>query len=306
MSHTNLKILALIFMTIDHIGVCIPNTPIWLRWIGRLSAPLFFLCAAESMRHTSDKKNYLKRLWKASIIMVLIESVVPPFLEMYFKIKIYNFNNNIFLSLFSGVFIIYLLEITENDKKMRQKYLSGYCVYQIIILCVSIVIDVFDIFNLNLPILRDSDRIIFTLLGSVWHIEGNLILTASIILFYFCRENKRKLCICYILYCIAYFAVFVPQLGVHIYNALQNTRLSGIAAEMLVLPLNILGIPTMPYETAETLFESVFFVNYQWMMLFSLPFLIAYNGNRGKKIKKIFYIYYPIHLIFLHILGVLI
>lgn len=34
-------IIALILMTADHIGAYIPNMPLWLKWIGRLSSPLF-------------------------------------------------------------------------------------------------------------------------------------------------------------------------------------------------------------------------------------------------------------------------
>lgn len=37
MSTTRLKTLAVITMLIDHLGEFIPNTPIWFRWIGRIS-----------------------------------------------------------------------------------------------------------------------------------------------------------------------------------------------------------------------------------------------------------------------------
>lgn len=55
--------------------------PIWLRWIGRLASPLFFFCAAESVVGTSDRKAYLKRLYRASFVMVMTEAVVPAFCE---------------------------------------------------------------------------------------------------------------------------------------------------------------------------------------------------------------------------------
>lgn len=44
MSSTLLKLIALIFMFIDHIAEFIPGTPIWFHWIGRISAPIFFFC----------------------------------------------------------------------------------------------------------------------------------------------------------------------------------------------------------------------------------------------------------------------
>ncbi|MGN7402025.1 TraX family protein [Cytobacillus praedii] len=43
MTSTLLIILALIAIFIDHTGQYIPNTPEFLRWIGRLSAPIFII-----------------------------------------------------------------------------------------------------------------------------------------------------------------------------------------------------------------------------------------------------------------------
>lgn len=36
--------------------------------------------------------------------------------------------------------------------------------------------------------------------------------------------------------------------------------------------------------------------NIQWMQVFSLPFILMYNGRRGPNIKKFFYIFYPAHI----------
>ena len=41
----------------------------------------------------------------------------------------------------------------------------------------------------------------------------------------------------------------------------------------------------------------------QWFCLAAIPLLALYNGTRGKtKLKYLFYIYYPIHLVVLHLL----
>ena len=59
LSNNQLKILALIFMTIDHIGVRIfPKYQI-LRIIGRLAYPIFAYMIAEGCRHTRNKKKYI-------------------------------------------------------------------------------------------------------------------------------------------------------------------------------------------------------------------------------------------------------
>lgn len=46
--------------------------------------------------------------------------------------------------------------------------------------------------------------------------------------------------------------------------------------------------------------KQLFLFDYQWMMIFSLPFFIFYNGQKGLSngfTKWLFYIFYPLHLI---------
>ena len=43
-----------------------------------------------------------------------------------------------------------------------------------------------------------------------------------------------------------------------------------------------------------------------WYAMLSLPFLALYNGERGKhKLKYMFYIFYPAHLVLLYVIGML-
>ncbi|MCT4687170.1 TraX family protein [Vallitalea sp.] len=46
--------------------------------------------------------------------------------------------------------------------------------------------------------------------------------------------------------------------------------------------------------------------NEQWLMVLALPFMVLYNGKRGGKCKYFFYLFYPIHIYVLYILGALI
>lgn len=50
-------------------------------------------------------------------------------------------------------------------------------------------------------------------------------------------------------------------------------------------------------------YENLFILNDQWFMILSLPFILLYNGTRGKKLKYFFYIYYPLHVYLLVILA---
>lgn len=76
MTTSQLKYTALIFMTIDHIGAFIPGTPIWLHYIGRLAAPIFFFVAVEGIMHTVNRKKYLLRLYISSVLMSAAECLL--------------------------------------------------------------------------------------------------------------------------------------------------------------------------------------------------------------------------------------
>lgn len=53
-------------------------------------------------------------------------------------------------------------------------------------------------------------------------------------------------------------------------------------------------------------FETTFYHNYQWMMIFSIPLMLLYNGKKGQGLKYLFYIYYPIHIfVFFFISGII-
>ncbi len=58
-----LKIIAMITMTCDHVGMQLFPQLLWLRMIGRLAMPIYAYMIAEGCRHTRDRKKYLLRLF---------------------------------------------------------------------------------------------------------------------------------------------------------------------------------------------------------------------------------------------------
>ena len=63
-----IKIIAVVSMTIDHIGgAFFPQYPAF-RWIGRIAFPLFCYCLTVGMMYTVDIKKYLFRLGAFAVI----------------------------------------------------------------------------------------------------------------------------------------------------------------------------------------------------------------------------------------------
>jgi hypothetical protein len=49
--------------------------------------------------------------------------------------------------------------------------------------------------------------------------------------------------------------------------------------------------------------ESLFMKDYQWMMIASLPLMLLYNGQKGRGLKYLFYVFYPVHIVALFLIG---
>lgn len=103
-----LKIIAIITMLIDHTAaVLIPsNTALWLamRYIGRLSFPIFVFLLVEGFCHTRDARKYLMRMGAFVLI-----SEVPFDLAFYGKILEFK-HQNIFFTLFLGLLCLFLMK----------------------------------------------------------------------------------------------------------------------------------------------------------------------------------------------------
>ena len=67
-----LKLLAVLCMTVDHIGAEIFPQLTWLRIVGRLAMPIFAFMIAEGCVHTRNKGLYLLRLAGVALICQLV------------------------------------------------------------------------------------------------------------------------------------------------------------------------------------------------------------------------------------------
>lgn len=106
MKSSTLKILACLFMFIDHVGYILFPKLIVLRIIGRLAFPIFAYFIAEGYRKTKDITDYLGRL----LLFALISQI--PFAAAFKTTHL-----NIFFTLAMGLYGLYIY-----DKHKRFEY----------------------------------------------------------------------------------------------------------------------------------------------------------------------------------------
>ncbi|HEK9100652.1 conjugal transfer protein TraX [Bacillus pfraonensis] len=70
--------------------------------------------------------------------------------------------------------------------------------------------------------------------------------------------------------------------------------------------LSLLEVPSLLIDGEIFTQMGMFGFNNQWMMVFALPFILLYNGERGLNnafTKYMFYIFYPVHLWIIYTIG---
>lgn len=109
---TQLKIIALISMLIDHVGLLFFPDIIVFRLIGRIAFPIFAFCIVEGFFHTTNIRNYIFRL----LIFSLISEI--PYNLYHANALFYFDKQNIYFTLLIGLVLLYECE------KIRDKYIS--------------------------------------------------------------------------------------------------------------------------------------------------------------------------------------
>lgn len=296
MSNTTLKIAALILMTIDHVGSFIPGMPIALRWIGRLSAPVFLFCVLEGIEKTSNRKKYLLRLYLCSNGMAVLDVIIT---KLLYKDRVVD--DNIFLVYFGIAAFISIIDWSKEKYHSMKKGIGLITIWQIGTIMLAAILS---IISLPVEISIQTVIIIKALMGNILSWQTNTIFVMLGVTLYYLKSDKKKFAIVYCgfsllpaaFYQIDFFPLFVgrlqyilkytftlPEIPVEIFcGILQNILyMLGIEATFcLDLPVS-------------ALWES----NYQWMMIGALPLLMHYNGKRGKGYKYFFYWYYPAHIL---------
>ncbi len=118
-SNSTLKIIAMISMFIDHYAIAIilplgkDYTNIYniSRLIGRISFPIFSFLLVEGYSHSKNIKKYLSRLF----IFALLSEI--PFNMLLGHLIDFN-HQNVYFTLLTGLFSIYILDKNRHDIKV--------------------------------------------------------------------------------------------------------------------------------------------------------------------------------------------
>lgn len=279
MTTTNLKLLAMFSMLIDHIAVFIPNMPIQFRWIGRISAPIFLFCTIEGYKYTSNKKIYLFKLYILNVLMGFLQS----YSHFLFSFNEYNYTYNIPCNFIQTLLIVCIF-IKIIESKNTYYYFFIFILYQIISSLIG---------NIIFPLELGK-----AIICSISYLEGGIIFIFLGLLFYLTRNNKKKLILYYLVFCILYFLITQFQILPRIILKLDIYKLSVIKDILFEITTELIGLTPSYINNI-----SAFYDNYQWMMIFAIIFIYFYNNKRGINLKYLFYIFYPLHMIILMCIG---
>ena len=228
LTNNQLKIIAMVSMLLDHVGLLFfPNVAIF-RILGRIAFPIFAYMIAEGCRYTKNRTKYLGMIAAMAIVFQVVYFVAMK-------------------SLYQGILVT---------------------------------------FSLAIIVIYSIDGILHA--KKIW---GRLVAIGALIL-------------------VAVFVFVLPIL-------LSNTDFDiDYGAWGILLPVVVYLMPSHPWKVGTAslilLLRAVYYtvvvpVPLQWWSLLTIPLFALYNGERGRaKMKYVFYIFYPAHLVILYGIAMLI
>ena len=103
-----LKWIAILTMSVDHVGAVLFPTQLIFRYIGRISFPIFCFLLVEGFFHTHNIEKYMARLGVFAVISEI------PYNLAFSKTVLDMGRQNVFFTLLLGVLLMYTLEKTGN------------------------------------------------------------------------------------------------------------------------------------------------------------------------------------------------
>lgn len=246
-----LKLMALILMTFDHIHQMFSytgNIPIVFKWTGRIVAPIFMFLIIEGYIHTRSKGKYMIKLYIGSVVMNIGNYLMA---EYFPRADGFLINNNIFSTFLMVTIYMVIVDYFKkslSDKDLSKKILS-FILFIIPLAVGSIILSIASVSSL---------AFLKYIIPNIYLVEGGPLMVVLGVILYLTKDNLYK--------------------QIHAYVIFSLSILVGSAME------------------GNFDIKQLFLENYQWMMIFSVPFFKLYNGERGRGLKYLFYVFYPLHI----------
>lgn len=135
LSALTLRLLALMFMLLDHMWATVIPGNNWMTWLGRLAFPIFAFQLAEGYYHTSDFKRYAKRLLLFGLIAEL------PFNRMLSGSWFFPFHQNVMFTLLIGLYAIRAMDRAMKTREWNQRMLQTLVVMALCVLAAITFVD---------------------------------------------------------------------------------------------------------------------------------------------------------------------
>lgn len=262
----------------------------WMRNIGRIAFPIFCFLLVEGFVHTSNKRKYAVRLGVFALV-----SEIPFDLAFYGKV-LFNRHQNVFFTLFIGFLAVWGFQLIGDrlrDKKwLPVLSLAGAAggVWILFTFFQSL------LYTVNNFMIRDNEGVLYWLdfyLGK-YLLPVTIVVTIGVLLAIYLIDGDRReimvlvLADCAVLAAGMLLANFLhtdySAFGVLTIAVMYAFRRNQVSAGMGgYVVLNVLSIAEL---TA----------------IFALIPIALYNGERGLRLKYIFYAFYPVHLLILYLI----
>lgn len=262
---TDLKLIALVLMILDHIHYFFGFTgwiPEWFSMLGRLSAPLFLFCLVEGFTHTHNRKRYFLKVYGISIAM----------------------NGLLFFMQFAG-----LLRRGDGFFPMNGM-MTAYTILMVIYQGID-----------WLGQKRWIRGLAAVLLPLIWPFLGNML----VIQFPRLANPVGFLAYTFLPIWNSNWDTSLTTifLGIFLY-VLRRHRLAQVSV-FAVLNFLIFFLFTGMMMSRQPGFQwiQMFTDYYEWFGCFAGLLMLCYNGARGRGYQKLFYVFYPAHIYLLYALS---
>lgn len=127
LSGNQLKLIALLAMTCDHVGLSLLPQYGWMRIVGRLALPIFAYMIAEGCRYTKNRKRYLGGILGMGLLCQLV---------YWFALQ--SLEQSILTTFALSIILIYALDAALTRPSAKRYVIAVVCLAAIGFICLGL------------------------------------------------------------------------------------------------------------------------------------------------------------------------